>query len=308
MTGLPLRRVLGASVRGPIHRRDGLPNQDAMGWWGPDQRGSVVVAVADGHGNHKSFRSQLGAQLAVAVGVSFGRTWAADDAEPRSPSDPDFAAVAAQIVGRWTAAVQVHVDKVPLREEELAAVEAQDGGPARQAVEAEPVLAYGATLLLTVVQESSAIFLQLGDGDILVVAPSGRTSRPMPDDSRLMGNETTSLCMRGAERQFRCRTRSLVDEEAAVLILATDGLGNAYPNEAALGEVGADLLQRLSNEGPDAVSGELEPYLLEAAEHSGDDTTLVVVWLGADDHAGRAGPFDHRLLWGEPVTWPPANP
>jgi hypothetical protein len=304
MTEVPLRRVLAASVRGPTHRRDGLPNQDAMGWWGPDGRGRVVAAVADGHGSPKSFRSQMGAQLAVAVGVSVGRMLVTPGTAEPGPPDPDFAAVAADIVGRWAAAVEAHLETVPFRDAELAEVEEHEGWPARVAVEAEPVLAYGATLLLTVVLESAAMFLQLGDGDILTVAPSGHTSRPMPVDSRLFGNETTSLCMRAAEHQFRCGTRSLANGEVALLLLATDGLGNAYPDEAALAQVGADLLKRISEDGSDTVSGELEPYLAEAANHSGDDTTLVVVWLGAPNRGAGA----HRLLRWEPVTWPPPNP
>jgi serine/threonine protein phosphatase PrpC len=307
VTPAPGRRVLGASVRGPIHRRDGLPNQDAMAWWGPDPRGRVVVAVADGHGSRKSFRSQMGAQLAVAVAVAVGRALA-ENAEGDGPPGPDFAAVATEIVERWTAAVQGHLDTVPILEVELAGVEEQEGQPARQAVEAEPVLAYGATLLMAVMLGSWAIVLQLGDGDILTVSPAGRTSRPMPDDSRLFGNETTSLCMRSAERQFRCGTSSVAADEVAVLILATDGVGNAYPDQAALAQVGADLLERISNEGPEAVSGELESYLQEAAQHSGDDTTMVVVWMGADSRERRPPSLERRLSWGEPVTWPPANP
>lgn len=304
MTEVPLRRVLAASVRGPTHRRDGLPNQDAMGWWGPDGRGRVVAAVADGHGSPKSFRSQVGAQLAVAVGVSVGRMLVTPGTEKLGPRPSDFAAMAADIVGRWTAAVDSHLETVPFRDAELAGVEEHEGRPAREAVTLDPVLAYGATLLLTVVLEPVAIFLQLGDGDMLAVAPSGHTTRPMPVDSRLFGNETTSLCMREAEHQFRCCTRSLANGEVALLLLATDGLGNAYPDEAALAQVGADLLERISEDGSDTVSGELEPYLTEAANHSGDDTTLVVVWLGAPNRGAGA----HRLHRWEPVTWPPPNP
>ena len=100
----------------------------------------------------------------------------------------------------------------------------------------------------------------------------------------------------------------MATDDVEVLILATDGLGNAYPDEAALAQVGADLRERISHEGPDAVSEELKSYLREAAEHSGDDTTMVVVWMGVEGPDRPPPSLERRLSWGEPVTWPPANP
>ena len=63
-------RVLGASVQGAHHVRRGLPNQDALarrGEGGPN----VALAVADGHGSAKHFRSGTGARLAAELTADF---------------------------------------------------------------------------------------------------------------------------------------------------------------------------------------------------------------------------------------------
>src|SRR5438046_10718317 len=72
---MPMRWcVFGKSVRGAAHTRKGLPNQDCIGWWPEDKSGPVVVlAVADGHGSARSFRSATGARLAVQAAVDVVR-------------------------------------------------------------------------------------------------------------------------------------------------------------------------------------------------------------------------------------------
>jgi len=219
--------------------------------------------------------------LAVEVGVESGQTFAGsiDRAGRAGFDDAMFSLLAQEIVEQWAAAVGADLAVRALGEDELAVLAELDGPAARQAVEGDPVLAYGATLLLAVVGESFALFVQLGDGDILVVPASGPVTRPLPDDARLLGNETTSLCMPGADREFRFACRPLADD-ATVLLLATDGLGNAYPDEGSFRQVGADLLERIRSGGLDAVAHQLDDYLREVSIHSGDDVTVAVVWLG----------------------------
>ena len=55
------------SARGAAHHLRGLPNQDAAACQdGPG--GSIIVAIADGHGHSRHFRSAEGSALAVDVG------------------------------------------------------------------------------------------------------------------------------------------------------------------------------------------------------------------------------------------------
>src|SRR5919202_522458 len=64
-------RVIGESVQGASHASDGLPNQDAIYWTPPSGAGArLILALSDGHGSAKHFRSAIGAALAVRVATT----------------------------------------------------------------------------------------------------------------------------------------------------------------------------------------------------------------------------------------------
>ena len=66
----PAWRVIGESVIGASHIRNGLPNQDAIGLWEvAPRRNPIAIAIADGHGSKKCFRSDTGASLAVREAI-----------------------------------------------------------------------------------------------------------------------------------------------------------------------------------------------------------------------------------------------
>src|ERR1700730_16143173 len=65
-----LWEVMGAPVRGASHVRADLTNQDCIDWWPKNQTGAVVcLAVSDGHGSAKSFRSDVGSKFAVGIAL-----------------------------------------------------------------------------------------------------------------------------------------------------------------------------------------------------------------------------------------------
>ena len=64
-------QVATASIRGTSHIRHGLPNQDAVACVGAGTEDSpLVLAVADGHGSAKSFRSDRGSRFAVETATA----------------------------------------------------------------------------------------------------------------------------------------------------------------------------------------------------------------------------------------------
>lgn len=279
----PRWRVVGASVRGASHVRTGLPNQDAIRWLPESGTGRpLILAVSDGHGSAKCFRSDVGARLAVetATGViqefldslpdplnlSAIKRWAAENL-PR------------EIARRWRDRVADHVSTSPLTSAELDRLEAQKDIRKRRQVGLEPILAYGATLLAVVVAESFILYLQLGDGDILVVSEAGEVSKaPLPTDERLFANETTSLCLRDAWREFRSHFQVISASSPALILVSTDGYGNSFRDDVGFLQVGADILAMIRADGLDAVSASLETWLTEASqEGSGDDVTLGIL-------------------------------
>jgi hypothetical protein len=99
--------VVTGSARGAAHKASGRPNQDAVAREdGPD--GAVTVAIADGHGHARHFRSADGSALAVVVACRVASRMAARLAAgaPRA----EAAALAGQeltqaIVADWRSAV-----------------------------------------------------------------------------------------------------------------------------------------------------------------------------------------------------------
>jgi serine/threonine protein phosphatase PrpC len=65
--------AMGASVRGPEHRRDGRPNQDA--WLGRLTREAAIAVVCDGLGSRP--HSAVGSRAACRAVATAARQWAA---------------------------------------------------------------------------------------------------------------------------------------------------------------------------------------------------------------------------------------
>jgi serine/threonine protein phosphatase PrpC len=280
LTPQPTRwRVLGASVRGATHTRAGIPNQDALVWLPPAGIGwPLILSLADGHGSPRSFRSAAGAHLAVDVTLRELSAFLA-----RQGEHPDLAQLRQlgndllpqAIVAQWSAAVAEALTRHPLEEKELERLEAEAGANARQAVETHPFLAYGTTVLAAAVTPFALLYLQLGDGDLLVVSPTGEVSRPLPRDPRLLANETTSLCMPEAWKEMRVAIDPLTEATPALVLLATDGYANSFRDEAAFLQVGPDLVNLLRSDGWEVVQASLPRWLAETSEAgSGDDITV----------------------------------
>jgi hypothetical protein len=128
------------------------------------------------------------------------------------------------------------------------------------------------------VTESFALYLQLGDGEILNVSEAGEVVSVLAKDERLFANETTSLCTPDAENNFRVRVLPLSGEPPALILLSTDGYVNSFSDSAGFFKVGSDLLEMLRADGFDSINDSLKGWLEEATRSgSGDDCTLALV-------------------------------
>jgi hypothetical protein len=283
----------GACVRGASHVRSGLPNQDAFSWRSTDSEAGFtgVLAVADGHGNSKSFRSDWGAKLAIRTatevleGFADGFRGHGNLAAVERAMEVDLPK---RIVQQWLEAVDEHRQGQPFTAEELAKLDA----PGRKAVEETAALAYGTTLVAVLVTDRFLLYAQLGDGDIVVVSEQGQATRPLQADERLFANETTSLCSlgsagdrrrpgggpAGAWSEFRTRLDAGLETPPALILVSTDGYANSFRSEADFMKVGPDLLEIIKEEGLDHVRDRLGSWLQEASQAgSGDDVTLGLI-------------------------------
>jgi serine/threonine protein phosphatase PrpC len=273
-------QLLGESVCGSSHRRAGLPNQDAIARWTPtgDQGMPAIMVVSDGHGSSPHFRSEIGAALAVDSALSVLRDFAekcGSDIAKGHLTTSSISELPEILVPAWTHAVTDHLTTHPFSEKDWSHLPAADIEAAREAIASNPLLAYGATLLAVLVANSVAIFLQLGDGDILCVDDRGQTTRPMPEDKRLVANQTTSLCQPEATREFRLSVLQGRDQLPVLIVVSTDGYANAFRSDEDFLLVGHDYLNMLRTSGADSVRKQLGGILTEASTNgSGDDITV----------------------------------
>ncbi|HTU73230.1 MAG TPA: protein phosphatase 2C domain-containing protein [Trebonia sp.] len=287
-TALGTWSIVTGSARGRSHEVRGLPNQDAVAHHPIAAAHGLVVAVADGHGHPRHFRSATGSALAVqaacevATQLAFelgplAEPSAGEQAAAMSPLTADMIAgrLPAAIVRRWRAAVARDLRADPLGEEEVNVLESGGDGPQ---------VAYGATLLVAVVAAGWLACAQIGDGDIVTVAPDGAHGCPVPGDDHLDGLHTTSLCQPDAVGSFRIGTRDLAAEPLRAVMLVTDGYGNAQAADPWQPGFARDLALLASSRDPAWFARQLPGWARQCAssEGSGDDTTIALLLAAGD--------------------------
>ena len=279
-----LWRIVGRSVQGASHARGGIPNQDAIQWFPDSGVGPpLILSLSDGHGSPRNFRSDVGARFAVEAATSLMRELLlAGQPDPSKLSTIKRTAeerLPDEVVRRWRASVTRHLKDHPITPEELDTLEKRRDPKARRAIEKDPQVAYGATLLSVLITSGFILYMQLGDGDILTVADNGEVTRPMTRDPRLIANETTSLCMNDAWREVQIKFQALYGPHPALILLSTDGYANSFVNEGAFLKVGSDILDILRTDGLEIVEQNLSDWLNDASRAgSGDDITMGIVF------------------------------
>jgi hypothetical protein len=291
-------KAASASVRGAAHQRNGLPNQDAA-LASASRRQDVgtlaIAAVSDGHGSARHFRSQIGSSHAVNLAAALLEEFLMRLADPTAVSAPSqLQELQKNLVASWRSSVEADWKSNPFTAEEIAALMESEGEDGRHALEADPAVAYGATLLAAATTGHTILYLQLGDGDILTVGPTGVTSRPLPEDERLIANQTTSLCMANASTEFRSLW-VMPAQTPALILLSTDGYVNSFRSESDFLQIGADYLQMLRQQGIEAVAQDLPNILTQATqEGSGDDISVALLLSEApalEENKKKASPM-----------------
>ncbi len=191
---------------------------------------------------------------------------------------PDCEVIAGEVINYWRTAVSEHLAGHPL--DECSGKSALANVPAVQVRAEEPYVAYGTTILAVAVVEEGLFLLQIGDGDILIVSPTGDVSRPLPPDQRLFANETTSLCSKTAAADCRVLwIPNIGGELPSLVMLTTDGYPNSFRQESGFLKAASDLCALIAEEGRTAVEKELEGWLDEtSSQGSGDDITIALLY------------------------------
>jgi hypothetical protein len=231
-----------AIARGESHKENGLPCQDAVFF--KQYKNGGIIAVADGHGSEKHFRSAAGSACAVETASNAifefsqllrGELESANKGSAdlkrlvsRSSREAQIKQIERSIITRWRSAVLEHFGKNPLNEterERCAKLELDYTNADTQ------VRFYGTTLLAAMFKREYWFALQIGDGRCVIIDTQGKARFPGIDDEALGFGKTTSLCDSKAAENFR-----EIYGEAPIkgITVATDGVTDSFIPDAYL--------------------------------------------------------------------------
>ncbi len=255
------------SVRGASHEEDNSPCQDSARFFiGED---FAIATVSDGHGSEKHFRSQAGSEMATRVAIRS----ICDFHERNNGLDGIFTSdcaetarrIAANIICGWNSEIAAHQQLLPLDEREQV-ISSKYGGISGEII-------YGATLIVGGVTTNVCFGLQIGDGDFCADMGKKGMTFPMPDDAKLIGNQTTSLCDNDAIGNFRyfCYEGSLNG-----IMLSSDGLINSFHNEDDFLNFGQRVLHSVN----DGTASKLGEHLKDRSRMgSRDDISVAAITI-----------------------------
>lgn len=225
------------TARGLSHVERGTPCEDASLAYADASGAFHAIAVADGHGDFRCFRSQTGAAFAVEIAVDALKeiameTLSLPDANrerffydmftnPRYQL-MEFRRWTDAILSRWTERVRADYADRPPEPDDLDCLP-----PVLRAPEWIPHI-YGSTLIAALWLPPALFLVQQGDGRCDVFYDDGTVGQPIPWDERCVGNVTTSLCDPDAADGFRACVVDMRRTPVAACYLGSDGVEDAF--------------------------------------------------------------------------------
>jgi serine/threonine protein phosphatase PrpC len=284
-------RHVEKSVEGASHTLSKKPNQDRILFYSPSESGSdfpLILAIADGHGSEKYLRSDKGAEFAVTTAIELCKDlekypW--DTIKDRK----NISVLCRKIVQKWLERVAADLQSSPLSDDEKRLVYPKKGLTHDESDEPDSDVfftAYGTTLLITAIYSTGILYIQIGDGDILVFDQNGDLKKPIPEDDRLLGNETTSMCQSEAWLDFRTLSVTVRDNDEfpALILMSSDGYKNSFSEERIFDNRGLVFLRIMCKcpQGIDAGIEYINDNLIDTLNRtskkgSGDDISVGMI-------------------------------
>lgn len=275
--------VFGTSVQGYSHIRANTECQDSLKQVKCDD-GTIIMAVADGHGSKSCPFSKTGSQIAVNVFCAIMSEYVSNYAgSPEALltflNREGDTKVAQAIDTEWKERVyRNHRDNkrdMPLDE---------NGDTDRSKIYSQ----YGTTLLGLMLANSFLFAFQIGDGDI--VFTSSDRFEPVVCGDKILGVETHSLSKKDAWKKSITAVRRISYQEIlpAMFLMSSDGFSNSYRNEAEFAKTCQEYFSMVNQHGPKAVKDSLKSWLSEtSAMGCGDDITVLIAHYSDENGANN---------------------
>lgn len=269
------RYVFGECVQGFSHIRNNVECQDSSKFLELED-GSVIMAVADGHGSSSCPFSKNGSEIAVNIFCStieklcYG--YQNDVQRLSAYLNHEGSLKFAQMVElEWkTSVLDVHL--AMNREFPLSEDDREDNAAVYRM--------YGTTLLGLLITPTFVFAFQIGDGDITYVDDQG--SEPVVLADKLLGVESHSLCSANAWKKSVSSTRQREWDETlpCAFLLSTDGFSNSFVSDMEFEKTCNAYFEALKEYGASTVEANLKGWLSETSQLGcGDDITAVIAYF-----------------------------
>ena len=272
------RIVFGESVQGASHKRVDMECQDSYKKVEFDD-GTVIMAVADGHGSKSCPFSKSGSSIAVNVfckvmedfynnysdNLEMLLTYLNREGETK---------VAQAVDAEWKKRV-LNVHKNQKREVPLTADGEKD--------KIEIYKQYGSTLVGIMITPIFVFAFQIGDGDMTYISENGVEQVLVTD--KILGTETHSLSKENSWLKAISVVRRKDNSEVlpALYMLSTDGFSNSYKNEEEFAKTCGEYYSMTKEHGANVIKANLNAWLTETSEQGcGDDITLLMCYYYDD--------------------------
>lgn len=269
------RFVFGACVRGYSHVCKGTECQDSMKHL-ERKDGTVIMAVADGHGSRSCPYSAEGSRIATETFCDIMEqhldAYAGEQEQFKQLLRREGSLRLAQTIElewkRRVMAVHKEMDReIPMTDED------------------EPELSkvyrlYGSTLLGVLITDNYVFAFQIGDGDILYADNEGIA--PVVQPEKLLGVESHSLCSAEAWKKAVSALwqRNWSEQVPLMFLLSTDGFANSFVSDEAFLKNCAEYFSMLKEHGAAVIDANLNDWLAETSQLGcGDDTTVLIAYF-----------------------------
>jgi len=286
---------LHVTTIGHTHILRAWPCQDFSASFSDDR--IAIAAVADGHGADLHFRSATGSQIAVETAVELLKNLSQQDdflnllsaaslthspAQNRDGLGENLSEIEQKINELLTNLIALWRERVTLHAQSHATTEWERENVSygsRWYIERSKLyeIAYGTTLLASLVTPVGWLAFQIGDGKMILFRNDEQWEDAIDDDSECIGHLTTSLCQPNAINSFRYSFEGNAQPQA--MLLCTDGLSNAFRTTEKLANFYTNLVADFHDHETDELLATLNTSFPRLSKVTvGDDISLAAIY------------------------------